>query len=816
MMCAHPVRPLVPLCGWQDRTLSTGASPLHQRESLAGGDPDRDESESGERDAAIPRARRAVPPVRMRDRPESPSAAPANNAALAFMAHELRTPLTAIIGLADLLKDSQLSEDQRDMLDIMGRSARALVEIVNGVLDLEKLEAGKLQLERRTFSPGDTVEECVNLLAASAAQKGIDLAFFIDDDVPSLIQGDQVRLRQALINLLGNALKFTEEGQVVVTVTCVQRTDDRCELQFAIDDSGPGIPAEFMESLFEPYAQAEASTSRRFGGTGLGLPIAKRLVALMGGRIGVESVVGKGSTFTFTLPSALEAGAGVRAPRSDAALAGRRVLVVEDNPIVGELLVAVLARWDVKATLAADPAHAVTALREGAFSLALIDGEMPGSSGRAVALALRSLPGQSNLPLVLMTTLGAHAAAVERTGEGNEGRFAAYVTKPVRPARLCEALVHAFAVHAPAAPTSPLPPPSPPQGKARVVSDERPTGGGAIGERASARRLHGVRVLLTDDDPDLRAVLERTLANAGAEVRTVEDGARALSTAWSWDADTILLDASMPGMDGFEVCRRLKADPATRLVPVLMITGFDTADDRRRVLEAGADGIIPKPFVREELLRRVGSAARMKQATDRLERNDETLVVMARTVEGKDPDTLGHLERLSDYSARLAARIGMNETEVLALRLSALLHDIGKVALPEAILRKASTLDEEERAMMRAHPVEGERLCSGVPNFSGVLPIIRHHHEKLDGSGYPDGLMGSAIPAAARVLQVVDVYDALTTARRYRRAESPEGALRIMEQEVDKGWWDPTIFSAFRDLVREDLHARRGSGVQRH
>lgn len=775
-------------------------------ESMPAGDPDRDSGNSEDREGAARQARPGGGPVRMRVRADSagaaPAAAPGNNAALAFMAHELRTPLTAIIGLSDLLKDSQLSDDQRDMLDIMGRSARALVEIVNGVLDLEKLEAGKLQLERRTFSPGDAVEECVSLLAASAAQKGIDLAFLVDESVPSLIQGDPVRLRQALINLLGNALKFTEEGQVVVTVTSTARTEDRCELQFAIDDSGPGIPAEFMGALFEPYAQAEASTARRFGGTGLGLPIAKRLVDLMGGRIAVESEVGKGSTFSFTLPIALDASAGERAGGEDAGLAGRRVLVVEDNPIVGELLVAVLARWDVRTTLVADPARAVAALREGAFSLALIDGEMPGSTGRAVALALRSLPGQSDLPLVLMTTLGAQSAAVERAGDRHEGRFAAYVTKPVRPARLREALVHALAVAAPVAPASPLPPPPLPKDPRAGIAPER--------------RLSGVRVLLTDDDPDLRAVLERSLANAGAEVRTVEDGARALSTAWSWDADTILLDASMPGMDGFEVCRRLKADPATRLVPVLMITGYDTADDRRRVLEAGADGIIPKPFVREELLRRVRSAARMKQATDLLERTDEALVLMARTVEGKDPDTLGHCERLSDYSARLAARIGMDETDVLALRLSALLHDIGKVALPEALLKKTTTLDDHERALMRAHPVEGERLCSGVPTFSKVLPIIRHHHEKLDGSGYPDGLMGSAIPAAARVLQVVDVYDALTTARRYRRAESPEGALRIMEQEVDKGWWDPRIFSAFRDLVREDLHARRGSGVQRH
>lgn len=735
--------------------------------------------------------------MRRHRRPETPLAEQGNDGALAFMAHELRTPLSAIIGLADLLRDSQLSDDQRDMIDIMGRSARALVEIVNGVLDLEKLQAGKLQLERRTFSPGDCVEDCVSLLAASAAQKRVDLAFFIDETVPSLIQGDDVRLRQTMINLLGNALKFTEVGQVVVSVTATPWAAGRCELRFAVADSGPGIPVEQQSAIFEPYAQADVSTSRRFGGTGLGLPITKRLVTLMGGRLWIESEIGMGSTFHFTLPAELDTLAGVRARGRDAGLAGRRLLVVEDNPVVGELLVAELQRWDVDATLVADLPRAVTALSNDTFSLALIDGEIPGVTARAVALALRSLPGQSGLPLVLMTSLGGRSEGTERSLDARDGRFAAYVTKPVRPARLHDALIQALAggrADAAAAPAS-APAPQP---------------------RTPELRLSGIRVLVTDDDPGVRTALARSLTNAGAEVRTAENGTGALSVAREWNADTILLDASMPGLDGFEVCRRLKADPATRLIPVIIITGLDTTDDRRRVLEAGADGIIPKPFDREELFARVRSCARLKQTTDHLERADELLVVMARSVEGKDPNTLGHCERLSDYSARLAARIGMEAADVDALRLSGLVHDIGKGALPDTILRKSTTLDDQDWAAMRSHPVEGERLCRGAPGFGRVLPIIRHHHEKMDGSGYPDGLRGNDIPKAARVLQLVDVYDALTTARPYRVAESPEGALGIMEHEVDRGWWDPLIFSAFRDLVREDLHARRVNRGPRH
>lgn len=774
---------------------------MHHNRSLQGGEPDRKpdpEPSAPEEPERAPHDKRGGNAgVRRHRRPETPLAAQGNDSALAFMAHELRTPLSAIIGLADLLRDSQLSDDQRDMIDIMGRSASALVEIVNGVLDLEKLQAGKLQLERRTFSPGDCVEECVSLLAASAAQKRVDLAFFIDESVPSLIQGDDVRLRQTLINLLGNALKFTEVGQVVVSVTATPWADDRCELRFAVADSGPGIPVEQQSAIFEPYAQADVSTSRRFGGTGLGLPITKRLVTLMGGRLWIESEIGMGSTFHFTLPAELDTLAGVRARGRDAGLAGRRLLVVEDNPVVGELLVAELQRWEIDATLVADLPRAVAALGSGTFSLALIDGEMPGVTARAVALALRSVPRHSGLPLVLMTSLGVRSEGAERSLDARDGRFTAYVTKPVRPARLHDALVQALAggpVDASAAPAA-APAPQP---------------------RTPELRLSGIRVLVTDDDPGVRTALARSLTNAGAEVRTAENGTGALSVAREWNADTILLDASMPGMDGFEACRRLKADPASRLIPVIIITGLDTTDDRRRVLEAGADGIIPKPYDREELFARVRSCARLKQTTDHLERADEVLVVLARSVEGKDPNTLGHCERLSDYSARLAARIGMDAADVDALRLSGLVHDIGKGALPDTILRKSTTLDDQEWAAMRSHPVEGERICSGAPGFGRVLPIIRHHHEKMDGSGYPDGLRGNDIPKAARVLQLVDVYDALTTARPYRLADSPEGALGIMEHEVDRGWWDPLIFSAFRDLVREDLHARRVNRGPRH
>jgi putative two-component system response regulator len=435
-------------------------------------------------------------------------------------------------------------------------------------------------------------------------------------------------------------------------------------------------------------------------------------------------------------------------------------------------------------------------------------------AGRSVASALRSVPGRSRLPLVLMTTLGVQPASKDGAHDRREGRFAGYVTKPVRPARLREALVRVFAADTtPSAPTlTALLSPSAcaAEGRDRDAKGlgSPLTASGSTGAGDRVRGLTGIRVLVIDDDEGVRTALERILARDGAEVCAIDDGTEALTAALAWSADTILLDASMPRVDGFEVCRRLKADPRTNLIPVLMITGLDSRDDRLRAHEAGADGFMPKPFDVDELLVRVRTSARTKRVTDGLERPEEILVAMARCIEGKDANTLGHCERLSDYGARLAARLGMQSEDVEALRLAGLVHDIGKIAVPDSILKKPGKLDDREWAIMRTHSAEGERICSGLASFERILPIIRHHHERFDGSGYPDRLAGSAIPATARVLQVVDIYDALTTARPYKSAESPENALRIMEREVERGWCDPEIFSAFRGLLMEDLSPR--------
>jgi putative two-component system response regulator len=257
----------------------------------------------------------------------------------------------------------------------------------------------------------------------------------------------------------------------------------------------------------------------------------------------------------------------------------------------------------------------------------------------------------------------------------------------------------------------------------------------------------------------------------------------------------------MPRVDGVEVCRRLKGNPESRLTPIVLVTALSAKEDRVRGIEAGADDFLNKPVDRNELPARVRSLLNLKAYTDELERAELVLFALARSIEGKDPYTGGHCERLSDYSERLGRCIGLPEEQITALRRGGIVHDIGKVAVPDAILLKPGKFTPEEWVTMCQHPVVGESICKPLKSFRPVLPIIRHHHEKLDGSGYPDGLKGDQIPITARIMTVVDIYDALTTKRPYHAALSTEKALELMEQEVQKGWWDPHIFSELRKLL---------------
>jgi len=312
-------------------------------------------------------------------------------------------------------------------------------------------------------------------------------------------------------------------------------------------------------------------------------------------------------------------------------------------------------------------------------------------------------------------------------------------------------------------------------------------------------------ILIADDIESNRALLTEILSAESYRIVHAKDGEEAIEVFENGEVDLVLSDVMMPRRSGFAVCRAVKSNPDTRLIPVVLVTSLSASEDRVQGIESGADDFINKPVNKEELLARVRSLLKIKQFTDELEHAENVLFALALSIEAKDPYTEGHCDRLSRSSETLAKRLNLTEEERIALRRGGVIHDIGKVAVPDQILLKPGPLTPEERKVMERHTVVGAGICSPLKSFRTVLPIIRHHHEKMDGSGYPDGLKGDAIPLTARILQTVDIYDALTTDRPYRKALAPERAFALMREEVKRGWWDAALVEELEAMVQTSV-----------
>ncbi len=557
---------------------------------------------------------------------------------LANMSHEIRSPLNAVTGMTYLLQKTPLTTRQQDYLDIILSSSNALLGVINDILDFSKIEAGRLDIEQTRFFLEDVFKNLSSLESLRASQKDLEIIFSVDSAIPQALIGDPLRLGQILINLTSNAIKFTEQGEIVVSVALVARQDDRIRLCFSVQDSGIGIEQDKADQLFEPFTQADGSTTRQYGGTGLGLAICKQLVELMKGSIHVESAIGRGSRFYFEAEFTCADGENNQPLLLPPALNGMRVLVVDDNAVAREALQSMLESFSFNVSVASSGAAALTALEQasegadGHFDLVLMDWKMPGMDGVEASRLIQQSEWLPKLPTVIMVTAYSREEVMR---DAHKVGIDGFLVKPVNPSTLFNAI-------------------------AEAVAPTKDDGVVSVPVTASVPNLSGTRVLVVEDNAINQRIAREILQGVGVEVEIAANGALAVQAVRNGSFDLVLMDVQMPEMDGYQATRMIRKDKQFNHLPIIAMTAHAMAGDREKCLAAGMDDHLTKPINPDHLF------AMLHHWMSGVESVDECKVVPANKlneeIDGQLPDTISGV----DLSKGLA-RIGGNHTLFLSL-----------------------------------------------------------------------------------------------------------------------------------------------------